>query len=60
MSQKPACDICNPLHLAERVSEHGVPVTISPINGQMGYMLFEFCLEGRDELPILFVDRALS
>ena len=45
-------------HLLQSVRQERVPVSVSPIDGQMGTVGIEFRYEGSQEGPILRVDRA--
>src|SRR6202140_1991131 len=46
--------------MAQRVGEHRMPVAVSPIHGQVWFMLRKFVFEGRDQVACLLVDGAFA
>src|SRR4051812_46360822 len=47
-------------HLADRIREEGMPVSVSPIHRQVWPKAQQFSLERRNQFPVLLVDRPLA
>ena len=47
-------------HLGERIGEHGMPISVSPVDGQSELPSVQFGLDGPDQSAALFVDGADS
>ena len=54
--QRPANAVIG--HLPNGVLQKGVPITVSPVDGQIGPVLVQFADDGRQQSPVLGVDRA--
>ena len=48
------------LHLAQRIGQHGMPVAIAPVDGQVRAAGGQFGLERGDQFASLIVDGALA
>ena len=59
-SQRPVHDACRQLSSAAACRRAGMPVAVSPIDRQVRPVLGQLRFKGRDESPILVVDRALA
>ena len=47
-------------HLGERIGEHGMPISVSPVDGQLNTPSVQFGLDSPDQSAALFVDGADS